>query len=383
MATPALQRYVAISRKARRQRTPAEIRFHRAYRREHGPLTAAQRSQFSSPSRGGGGAYVTQLRGVLRGTPLAPYAALIARTEARNNLPRGSIAGIAKAESSFGTAGSPTRGFNAWGWTNGGPPNFRSFPNWETAIRQYGKFLGSSYGDALRSGGPAAIADRYVGYAAPAWVDNVRSVMSRFAAGVPDAPAAGAGRGRGRSTQAASPSSDERRRLFLALALASRSGSGNSTIRAFLPIVLNALAERETGRDPAAEANAAPVQPSRGIQMVGRRGLRLPRTFTRTHWTSGLEGYAAHDWLEKAGTPVGAPDDGTVIRISGSNDWHGSVGGRSIYIQTKRGVYFLTHFGPNLRVKKGDKVRANQILGYVGNPTTSMAEHIHQSFRPF
>jgi hypothetical protein len=113
-------------------------------------------------------------------------------------------------------------------------------------------------------------------------------------------------------------------------------------------------------------------------------GLRLPPTpFPATHETSGLPGYPASDYLAPPGTPVYAPFAGTVTRISGGNYWYDSVGGLSIYLQGANGIAFLTHFASNLAVAVGQTIAAGQLLGYVGNPTSGMAPHIHYGLHVF
>jgi len=320
--------------------------------------------------------YVRRLRRILRGTPLAPHARLIAQVEARNRLPRGTIAGIAKAESSFGTAGSPTRGFNAWGWTNGGPPNFRSFPNWQTAIRQYGRFLGSSYGDTLRSGGPDAIARRYVGYAAPHWVTNVRSVMEQVGSGVPTSPGR-AGSRTGSRTPARADTKKDKLMLLMAM-MAMRENNPASTLAA-IGIISNLRGQQGRPRTVRGHRTGG-----RAPQVYSGRGLQLPSSISSTHSTSGLAGYPAYDFMARGGTAVYAPVDGVVSKehpfgwLSYQNPSKG-FGGARLYIDGGNGrTYYIAHMAKNLRVRPGERIRKGQLLGYVWDwPNDPGRSHVH------
>lgn len=331
--------------------------------------------------------YVKRLRSILKGTPLAPHARLIASVESRYKLPKGSIAGIAKAESSFGTAGSPTKGFNAWGWTNGGPPNFRKFPNWQAAIRQYGRFLGQNYGDSLRSGGPEAIADKYVGYSAPHWVTNVNSVMSQLGSGVPSTPSSPASKpGRGARRAPAAAGGDKMKTL-LALIMMRRSSREGGSASMMLPLIQTLLDTRpERSRRPKGKTPGGEGPPSVQPKLYKKGdGFLLPQPGFRTsHATSGLKGYPAFDFSIPDGTPVYADFSGRLEGgpngngLSGYSGYSGGFGGRSYYITTSNGrPLFLTHFdyGRTL-LKPGQSIQRGQLLGYVEDG----AGHIHYGY---
>ena len=133
------------------------------------------------------GNYVKQLQAYLkkRGSPLAPYAQLIAVTERRYRLPQGLLAGIAAAETTFATnpaAGRDiTSGHNAWGW---GP--HIQFPNWQTAIQTIGRGLGKNY-IAKGLTDPLAIGRKYApssdGNDPSHWANTVSSIMSEVGGG--------------------------------------------------------------------------------------------------------------------------------------------------------------------------------------------------------
>src|SRR5262245_15380791 len=102
------------------------------------------------------------------------------------------------------------------------------------------------------------------------------------------------------------------------------------------------------------------------------------------HPTAGLPGYDAYDYMAKAGSPAVAPITGKVIKLSGhdpsggpTQGVHGPFGW-SVYIQGDDGhTYYMTHMGGR-NVKVGQKVKAGQQIGTVGNYAKwGGADHIH------
>ena len=86
--------------------------------------------------------------------------------------------------------------------------------------------------------------------------------------------------------------------------------------------------------------------------------------------------------MAPAGTRVGAPVSGTIIRVSGKDP---SLGGKpggalgySIYLKGTDGkTYFLTHID-KLRVKKGWKVEQGQQIAVIANgPSSWSSPHVH------
>ena len=114
--------------------------------------------------------------------------------------------------------------------------------------------------------------------------------------------------------------------------------------------------------------------------------LQLPSRFKPTHQTAGLPGYPAVDVFAQPGTKVLAPADGVVDRLSGRDPaTGGSPGGSygwSIYLKSRKGRYYLTHFGSRT-VTLTKNVRKGDVIGTVcdskvsGKPGTS---HIHEGF---
>ena len=101
-----------------------------------------------------------------------------------------------------------------------------------------------------------------------------------------------------------------------------------------------------------------------------------------SHQTSGLPGYPAFDYMAPAGTRVGAPVSGTVIKLSGKDPKLGGAPGGplgySVYIKGTDGrTYFLTHID-KVGVKVGQKVRQGQQIAVIANgPKSWSSPHVH------
>lgn len=102
------------------------------------------------------------------------------------------------------------------------------------------------------------------------------------------------------------------------------------------------------------------------------------------HPTEGLPGYPAHDYFAKAGTPVIAPVNGTVVKVSGHDPAQGPTEGPhgpfgwSAYIQSPDGAtYYITHLGSRT-VKPGETVKAGTVIGSVGDYARyGTPSHVH------
>jgi murein DD-endopeptidase MepM/ murein hydrolase activator NlpD len=113
--------------------------------------------------------------------------------------------------------------------------------------------------------------------------------------------------------------------------------------------------------------------------------LQLPKDFRATHQTAGLPGFPAVDLFARPNTPVLAPENGRIDKLSGRDPAKGgSPGGPygfSIYLDARSGRYFMTHFASR-RVALGERVTRGQLIGTVcdskvsGKPNTS---HIHHA----
>lgn len=100
------------------------------------------------------------------------------------------------------------------------------------------------------------------------------------------------------------------------------------------------------------------------------------------HPTMNLPGYPARDFMAPPGTPVVAPEAGTILRFSGRDPSEpatsaGGAWGLSEYLQGESGtIYYFTHLG-GYNVKEKQKVIAGQPLGTVGDFPGSTPDHVH------
>lgn len=87
--------------------------------------------------------------------------------------------------------------------------------------------------------------------------------------------------------------------------------------------------------------------------------------------------HAGLDFSAPEGTPIYATGDGKVIKAHSSRYRNKSGLGNNIKIQ--HGFGYQTIFGhlSKLEVKKGQKVKRGQVIGYVGNTGKSTAPHLH------
>lgn len=115
----------------------------------------------------------------------------------------------------------------------------------------------------------------------------------------------------------------------------------------------------------------------------------LPAEFTPTHETAGLPGYPAVDVFAKPGARAGAPEAGTVRRISGRDPAKGGVPGGAygwnVYLTCRSGEYFLAHLA-TVRWPEGSRVKKADVIGTVcdaavaGMPSSS--SHVHCGKKP-
>jgi len=114
--------------------------------------------------------------------------------------------------------------------------------------------------------------------------------------------------------------------------------------------------------------------------------VQLPSHFKHTHQTGGLPGYPAIDIFADAGSVLLSPEPGTIHRWSGRAPTKkaepGGPYGRTIYLKTATGDYFITHLrwrSPKAQV--GMRVRRGQILGSIADYTAATngvtPSHVH------
>ncbi|MCB4753156.1 MAG: peptidoglycan DD-metalloendopeptidase family protein [Sulfurovum sp.] len=112
----------------------------------------------------------------------------------------------------------------------------------------------------------------------------------------------------------------------------------------------------------------------------GRFGMPLRHTqitsgFSYRRWHPLLHRYRPHqgtDFRARKGTPLRAVNDGRII-FSG---WMGGYG-RVVKIRHAGGYVSLYAHQSRIRVKRGQRVRKGQIIGYSGNSGRSTGPHLH------
>jgi len=105
------------------------------------------------------------------------------------------------------------------------------------------------------------------------------------------------------------------------------------------------------------------------------RHVRITSTFSYKRWHPILHRYRPHlgvDFGAKRGTPLLAVSDGKVIYASWMNGY-----GRVVKIQHSNGYVSLYAHQSRIRVKRGQRVKKGQIIGYVGSTGRSTGPHLH------
>lgn len=106
-------------------------------------------------------------------------------------------------------------------------------------------------------------------------------------------------------------------------------------------------------------------------------GIQLPTTFVPTHQTAGLDGFPAIDVFAPGGVQALAPAAGRIVNPHFIPwDRREAVGGWTLYLECKGGVYFLTHFG---KLALTTTCKKGEVLGTVGAvPHSWWPSHIHE-----
>jgi peptidoglycan LD-endopeptidase LytH len=94
--------------------------------------------------------------------------------------------------------------------------------------------------------------------------------------------------------------------------------------------------------------------------------------FGDARWVGGFHRHQGIDIFAPRGTPIRAPFDG---RVQTSFNW---MGGNQLYVYGKHGFVFNGHLD-RVAVKKG-KVKAGEIVGYVGNTGDARGASTHDHF---
>ncbi len=105
------------------------------------------------------------------------------------------------------------------------------------------------------------------------------------------------------------------------------------------------------------------------------RHVRITSTFSYKRWHPILHRYRPHlgvDFGAKRGTPLLAVSDGKIIYAG----WMGGYG-KVVKIKHSNGFVSLYAHQSRIRVKRGQRVRRGQIIGYVGSTGRSTGPHLH------
>ena len=105
------------------------------------------------------------------------------------------------------------------------------------------------------------------------------------------------------------------------------------------------------------------------------RRVRITSHFAYRRWHPILKRYKPHrgtDFGAKHGTPLLAVNDGVVVFVG----WKGSYG-KTVIIRHGGGYESLYAHQSRYRVRKGQKVKQGQIIGYVGSTGRSTGPHLH------
>ncbi len=122
---------------------------------------------------------------------------------------------------------------------------------------------------------------------------------------------------------------------------------------------------------------AAEIKKLKRAQQFGMplRHIRISSPFTYKRWHPILHRYRPHlgtDFAARRGTPLLAVNAGKVI-FSGRKGGYGKV----VKIKHRGGYVSLYAHQSRIRVKKGEKVKKGQVIGYVGSTGRSTGPHLH------
>jgi murein DD-endopeptidase MepM/ murein hydrolase activator NlpD len=126
------------------------------------------------------------------------------------------------------------------------------------------------------------------------------------------------------------------------------------------------------------------VVPAPELAFPLRRGSGGSVSLSELHVTEGLEGNWALDFVANEGTPVIAPEEATVAKLSGRAPSLGAspvadAFGWSIHLETADGYrYVAMHLGRRAKLSVGETVEIGQLLGEVGAwPGDPARSHLH------
>lgn len=104
-----------------------------------------------------------------------------------------------------------------------------------------------------------------------------------------------------------------------------------------------------------------------------------PRPSIDTPQGATIDGHNGMDFVAKEGTRVNSVMDGTVV-YTDSAGTDGSGYGKYTVIKNKNGTHSLYGHQNLVDVKKGEQVKAGQMIGTVGSTGKSTGPHLHLGF---
>ncbi len=121
------------------------------------------------------------------------------------------------------------------------------------------------------------------------------------------------------------------------------------------------------------------VGASKSLMRTPISGARITSGFgMRRHPLLGYNKlHTGIDFGAPRGTPIKAAGDGVVVHAG----WRGSYGRTVVIKHAKRYSTLYAHMSKTAKLKKGQKVRQGQIIGYVGTTGRSTGPHLHYEVR--
>ncbi len=136
-----------------------------------------------------------------------------------------------------------------------------------------------------------------------------------------------------------------------------------------------AVAYTVKGKKKVVYTKRVPVSSAESRFGMPLRHARITSSFSYRRWHPILHRYRPHhgtDFGARRGTPLLAVNDG-IVSFSGRMRGYGNV----VKIKHKGGYESLYAHQSRRRVKRGQKVKKGQIIGYVGSTGRSTGPHLH------
>jgi murein DD-endopeptidase MepM/ murein hydrolase activator NlpD len=331
-----------------------------------------------------------------QGSPLSGHGASIVRAASKYGVDPRVLVVIAKKESQFGKTSGRFKN-NAWGYGVHLDSSKNTFPTWEAGAEKVAKELAT--GPYYKNAGKKTLAQVVNTYAPPsenntALYTNQVNSWYRQLGGDPNASVFGQPSQTSSFPAAVSPTTQQQptvdgQRLLGLLRQTSQAALRGEMPKASYRQQLGVIAQdARKAPNPLQVGEALTAAGVVNVPVVGSVGNPVgspvagKKAQRASHQTSGLAGYPAFDYMAPAGTKVGAPVGGTIVRVSGKDPRLGGAPGGplgySVYLKGTDGrTYFLTHID-KLTVKPGQKVKQGQQIAVVANgPKSWSSPHVH------